>query len=301
MSQQIIDIGNASDDRRGDSPRLAGQKINANFSELYPYFNRNRVVTDVVLYVSTTGNDSNNGLTPGTPFLTVQKGVDVALADYIIPDGKRVTVQLADGTYTLSTAVRFRGPRFGNAIVSSRSLIIQGNVGTPANVIVQCSTNNVFLIYNGFIELQGMELRCTSAGAACVWAEGFSRVSLASMRFGASAAAAAHINLFYNSYCFATSYTVSGSCARHINLNHGSMFRMSSATITFSGAPAFSTTLLQGLLGSVFDLNAVTYSGAITGTQYALTNLSILSSTNTVPGTAGSVSTGSRVISTSYR
>lgn len=301
MSQQLIDIGNASDDRRGDSPRLAGQKINANFSELYPNFNRNRVSTDVVLYVSNSGSDSNNGLTPGTAFLSVQKGVDVALADYIIPDGKRVTVQLADGTYTLSTAVRFRGPRFGNAITSSRSLVIQGNTGTPANVIVQCSTSNVFLIYNGFIEIQGMELRCTSAGAACIWAEGFARVSLASMRFGASAAAAAHINLFYNSYCFTGSYTVSGGSARHINLNHGSMFRMAGGTITFSGTPAFSTTLLQGLIGSVYDLNGVTYSGAITGSQYSLGNLSILHSTNTVPGTAGTAATGSRVINTNYR
>lgn len=35
MTQQLINIGDTANDRKGDSLRLAFQKINANFSELY--------------------------------------------------------------------------------------------------------------------------------------------------------------------------------------------------------------------------------------------------------------------------
>lgn len=44
-------------------------------------------------YVSTTGLDTNDGLTPATPFATIQHAMDVA------PPGIATGVQLADGVY----------------------------------------------------------------------------------------------------------------------------------------------------------------------------------------------------------
>ncbi len=300
MSRQIIDLGTLPY-VGGDSPRTAGGKINDNFTELYPYFTRERLAADVTLYVATTGNDSNDGLTVGSPFLTIQKGVNTALANYIVPSGKRVTVQLANGTYTLSSPITIRGQRFGSEINPYRSLVIIGNTGSPGSVIVQSSLGNVFLIYNQFVEIQGMELRCTAAGSACVWAENFGRASLSSMRLGPSVGSQAHINLFYNSYLFTGALTVSGGSARFLNLSYNSHFRKSGTTLTFSGGPTFSSTLMAVNQGSLADLASVTYSGAITGSQYIVGTLGMIASTNTVPGTAGSTGTGGRVINTSWR
>lgn len=300
MSRQTIDLGTIPY-VGGDSPRTAGGKINDNFTELYPYFTRERLAADVTLYVATTGNDSNDGLTVGTPFLTIQKGVNVALANYIIPSGKRVRVQIANGTYTLSSAITIRGHRMGSEAVPYRSLLIIGNTGSPSSVIVQSSVSNVFLIYNQFVEIQGLELRCTAAGSACIWAENFGRPSLAAMRFGPSVGSQAHINLFYNSYLFTGSFTVSGSSARLLNLSYNSQFRMGVSTITFSGGPTFSSTLMAVNQGSLVDCTGVVYSGAITGSQYVVGTLGMIVSTNTVPGTAGSTGTGGRVINTNWR
>lgn len=53
---------------------------------------------DLNYYVSTTGNNSNDGLTAGAPFLTVQKAVDVAAAKSLGND-KKAVINVAAGTY----------------------------------------------------------------------------------------------------------------------------------------------------------------------------------------------------------
>lgn len=300
MSQQLIDIGVLPDDRLGDSLRAAGQKINANFTELYPSYTRTRLSGNVTLYVATTGNDSNTGLTIGSPFLTIQKAVDVAYANYIVPFGFTVTIQMADGTYSLSSAVTIRSDMLGTGI-TTRHLIINGNSGTPANVIVQNSTSHCFLVYRSFVEFTNFEMRCTAAGSACMWSEAGGRISIGSgIRFGASAAAQAHINLFYGSYCFSSGHTISGGSARHVNLQFGSTLRVN-GTLTFSGTPTFSSTLLQAQFGSLLDLTGAGYSGSITGSQYSVAYRSTVASVNTIPGTAGAVSNGGRLVTISRR
>ena len=54
--------------------------------------------TDINYYVSTTGSNSNDGLSAGTPFLTVQKAVDVAVTKSLGID-KAVVINMAAGTY----------------------------------------------------------------------------------------------------------------------------------------------------------------------------------------------------------
>lgn len=53
----------------------------------------------MTLYVSTTGSDSNNGLTSATPFATIQHAVDVA------PVGTPTAIQLANGVYHQRTNI----------------------------------------------------------------------------------------------------------------------------------------------------------------------------------------------------
>lgn len=56
------------------------------------------LTSNLTLYVSTTGSDSNNGLTSGTAFLTKQKAWNTLIANYDLA-GYQATIQCAAGTY----------------------------------------------------------------------------------------------------------------------------------------------------------------------------------------------------------
>ena len=85
---------------------------------------------DLILYVSPTGNDSNDGLTPATAFLTPQRGVDTA-AEYIAFNFN-ITVQLLDGNYPLTSTLTFKN------ILGAGTYTLLGNAATPANVTFSC-------------------------------------------------------------------------------------------------------------------------------------------------------------------
>ncbi len=95
-------------------------------------------------YVRTDGSDSNNGLanTSGGAFLTIQKAIDTAAAlDLSIYN---VTIQIADGTYTITSAI------LGKSAVSAGEIWFVGNETTPANVLLTSSTafgSNTALIF----------------------------------------------------------------------------------------------------------------------------------------------------------
>ncbi len=69
------------------------------FANLTPPFGSRILLTEnTTFYVATTGNDSNNGFTIGTPWLTLQHAVDYIGQNYDAGDNF-ITIQIADGTY----------------------------------------------------------------------------------------------------------------------------------------------------------------------------------------------------------
>ena len=86
---------------------------------------------DLSLYVSTVGNDSNNGLTSGTAFATLQRAWDYIVTS-INMNNYSVLVNIADGTYT--TPVVFTGYPIGYGPGST--IEFRGNMSLPGNVIV---------------------------------------------------------------------------------------------------------------------------------------------------------------------
>jgi hypothetical protein len=86
--------------------------------------------SDVTFYVNAnTGNDANDGLTVGTPFLTIQHAINTTLT-YDWANLWKPIIHLADGHYT----------EFQVNITQALGLIfamqIIGNLGAPGNVIV---------------------------------------------------------------------------------------------------------------------------------------------------------------------
>lgn len=251
---------------------------------------------NVTLYVATTGSDSNNGLTVGTPFLTIQKAYDTFYKTYDMA-GFTPTIQLADGTYTAGlSAVQ---PVLG---VPSLGVIINGNSGTPANVIVNTtSANAITAAQQAVITTQNMELRTTTSGS-CVQASFGGVVFIgAGMRFGTCAAN--HIFTTLGGVVRAVSnYSIVGSASAgsHLFADQISQISYVSITVTVTGTPAFSTFALNNSMGLIYA-RSVTFSGAATGTRYSAAGNSVIDTAgggaSYFPGNvAGSTATGGQYI-----
>jgi hypothetical protein len=212
-------------------------------------------------YVRTDGSDSNTGLvnSAGGGFLTIQKALNVAAAlDF---NGQTVTIQVADGTYI--------GANFVPVTVGQTytpSLVIQGNAGTPGNVIISTTNADAFAsVAGGRALVKDMELRTTTAGYS-LHADGVgSELQWSNLRFGACAAD----HVLATSGALATcagNYSIVGSASRHWNTDRG-IIEVANRTITITGTPAFAGAFANASQGHIRAFSN-TYTGAATGVRY---------------------------------
>jgi len=93
-----------------------------------------------------TGSDSNNGLTSGTAFATLQHAISITLKYNL--NGYSITIEVANGTYA--------GPLTLPPINGSGTVSFVGNPSTPSNVIISASAGSAVLcegvgyFFNGF-------------------------------------------------------------------------------------------------------------------------------------------------------
>ncbi len=73
------------------------------------------------LYVATTGNDSNSGTSSGSPFLTIQKAIDVAVGYHL--SIHNITIRIAAGTYDTDTAIILKSYATGGGICANWILV----------------------------------------------------------------------------------------------------------------------------------------------------------------------------------
>ena len=85
------------------------------------------------LYVSTTGSDSNNGLSSTKPFRTIKKAFDF-LSSYHIPENASVTISLADGNYNVSSTLVMDHPD-GIRITLKGGAQVVGSVTSVSNYL----------------------------------------------------------------------------------------------------------------------------------------------------------------------
>lgn len=105
MAQQIINVGAAPNDGLGDPLRTSFQKTNANFTELYN--SAQGQASPGVYYVSPAGNDSNNGKTLASAFLTIAQAVDTVTLYITDNPGKKATIFVKTGTYYENNPIVF--------------------------------------------------------------------------------------------------------------------------------------------------------------------------------------------------
>jgi len=119
---------------------------------------------NTIIYVTTTGNDTNDGLSWGTAKVTIAAAI-TALG------GAAGTIELGNGSWTISTADSFlppTGPQVGNAItITTGGTILKGQ--GPGKTVINVNTNvtwGILLNGGGNAEVRDLMLQTTSAGSA---------------------------------------------------------------------------------------------------------------------------------------
>jgi hypothetical protein len=137
---------------------------------------KNRLPAPLNLYVATTGNDANDGLTVSTAFRTLQKAWNTILYNYDM-NGFLVTVNVADGTYggvvcsgapvgaSLFANLQATPPIFGSSYGGPAPVKFMSSSGNASRCIVSTTNQSCFLAsFGAQIDVTSMSL--TAAGGA---------------------------------------------------------------------------------------------------------------------------------------
>lgn len=259
-------------------------------------YTRERLAAARTYYVRTDGSDSNTGLanTAGGAFLTIQKAIDtVAQLDIA---GKTTTIQVADGTYgsfTLKNVGGFAAP--GN-------LVIQGNNGTPANVLISgaraaIAADSITAVW----DIKDLKVQATTAGS-CIEARGGAKIRLYNLVYGAAVSSHMYSQGYGSLLTMMSSYAYVAAAAAHYNALNGGMINVGAViTATATGTLNFSAAFAYATLAGQISTNAMTFTGGtITGKKYTVSSNAVIftnGGANYFPGdSAGTTATGGQYV-----
>lgn len=239
-------------------------------------------------YVSTTGSDSNDGLTAGTPLLTLQAAYNkVAALDL---NSKSVTISVAAGTY--SAGISATAPVVGLGFISITGAGATTVISSGAAAAFSASGGAAFTISN---------LKLSAATGNCIYAINNGYVGiLGGITFGASTQShmrsdrGGTINLAY-----LAAITIEGGASAHIFANGGDVIAYAPA-YTLTGTPNFSTFANANGFGYVAYWTG-SFTGAATGVRYSSSANSVINvfgaGVNYFPGSAaGNTSLGGQYV-----
>jgi hypothetical protein len=242
-------------------------------------------------YVRTDGNDSNTGLvdSAGGAFLTIQRAVNVIAA--LNTAGFNVDVQVKDGTFTGNVSLKNV-----TGYSSPGSLIIHGNLATPANVLIS-TVSHAFTAdaIQSVWDIKDLKITTTSSG------RGLNATNGGSIRYGnldfGSCANSYHAIADNGGFLSCLSnYVITGGARTHIAADNGGRHYCFGKTVTITGTPAF-TSCFAECIGLAYMLAySNTYSGSATGKRFDVSGCSdliTLGSFTYFPGdSAGTMSDG---------
>lgn len=250
---------------------------------------REKLDANRTYYVATTGSDTlNNGLTVGSPFLTIQKAWNLICGTLDLA-GFSATIQIADGTYSAGISSSL-SPLGGNVTIT-------GNLTTIANVLISVSGGAFnFSGTNVMVTIQGMKIT-SSGGSGLVSSAKGVNIRFQSIDFGSCTGSFQLWATNGGSINGIGAYTISGSASAHMRGDgSASSINLNAFTVTITGTPAYTIFAYFFNLAGAQIFNTV-WSGSATGKRYqAVANAVIYvfgQETTYLPGnSAGSTSTG---------
>lgn len=260
---------------------------------------RERLTAPRTYYVRSDGADTNSGLVDSTSgaFLTVQKAIDTISTNLDLA-GYGCTVQVGDGTYTSAITLKSVVGWKNNG---DTPLIIQGNTGTPTNVVISttsASAVSTAAFCNAIWNVRNMRLQTTTSGN-CISMGTSSCLFFSGIDFGACAGN--HINGNITARVEASgNYTISGNATNHISsTGYGGRVSVDNVTVTVTANVTFTNFVVFDVGGYITSINVTFTLGAytVTGKRYLGTNNGITNTSgggaNYFPGNAaGSVASG---------
>ncbi len=208
-------------------------------------------------HVDPAGSDAADGLSPETAFATLQKAVDAALA--LDANGREVTIQLADGTYTA-------GASMSRPMFDGGTLKLAGNAASPSSVLISAGTGTALMA-----DAAGAKLRVEGvkfAGQVGVWAR-YGAVVLMRGENAFGACTARHVgadNAGYVEIIGAT--TIEGGAQQHLYATANGNILMAGSTVTLTGTPVFSSAFAYSQMTGIVSAYSNSYSGAASGVRY---------------------------------
>jgi hypothetical protein len=229
---------------------------------------RERLTAPRTYFVSPAGSNLNDGLTPGTAFLTPQRAVDVVFGALDLA-GFNVDIQLADST--AYAGVDIASPQVGAGLVTLR-----GNAVTPANVrLTHAGAGGPGSELFGAVaarakvrlHVRDVEVRSTTSGNG-LFAQSGGHITYENVDFG-SCVGAQVLATGPGSFIQATgNYRITGGAGQHYNGNALGEVRVQGRTVTLVGTPAFSSAFARADFSGLITANGNTYSGVATGQRY---------------------------------
>jgi hypothetical protein len=207
-----------------------------------------------------------------------------------------VTIQIADGTYTAAALIR-------GYIANTGRLTIQGNAGTPANVLINLSSADGFYVIDSNdtpVTIKNLKITTATSGSALRAFNG--RMYFQNIDFGA--VAGYQIYASSNGYIESTgNFSVSGGALALAYATNNSVVNIAARTITFSNNPAYSSYAVGARSLATVVINGMTFTNGntVTGTRYYVDKNALIDTdgggANYIPGDgAGSAATGGTYI-----
>jgi hypothetical protein len=199
---------------------------------------RTRLNADTTMFVSTTGDNANVGLTAATPWATQTFAWSTICATIDLA-GFTLTVQCAAGTYAQQFAASGR-PTGANA---RGCVVMLGAAGLPTTHIIDGGANSAVRTFSNALKLQGFQIQST--GNAGIYCHGSGSLMLFSnIDFGACPNGA-HISAVDGASVYAVgNYRITGAAVNHLRVDQNANISTNpdnvAVTVTLVGTPAFS-------------------------------------------------------------
>ncbi|AVT76647.1 hypothetical protein RPPS3_25840 [Rhodopseudomonas palustris] len=255
---------------------------------------------------ASTGSDSNDGLTLGAAFQTLQKVANVA-SNFIL-NGYTITVHIAPGTYAPVTLPPLAGGGVAGGLVK-----FVGDVTTPANVLISASQGPAVTSGGKGYLLSGVKVASaannatTGAHGSGITAQGSaSEISLVNVEYGfcyfahKEAAYGGTIYVLGTEALAGAFETISGGAGvggHEYAYRAGRIFHSGSASLSISSAVAigyFANSQTQGMI--VTGFSSITGAGNMTGQKYYVSAGAVIdvggAGGSYLPGTTAGVNSG---------
>lgn len=248
-------------------------------------------ISNLTLFVSATGNDSNNGLSSATAFRTIQAAVDAVYRNYDWA-GFSATIQVADGTYTAGAL--FTGMPPGH----TQAVKLVGNPSSPNNAQITVTNGNGVVATGGaVISLNGFRITASGTGGSSglgVSASTMGSVSLSNVNF--SSCGSAQTQASAGSIVFTGPCSFSGTSPCAVGASGNGTIYAAGATLTVQAA-TFTTAFAFVQLCSAVSFGGASFSGIASGPRYLVASNGVITTNgggpNFLPGdAAGSSSNG---------